>query len=102
MRWLERLREKTLDPSPQAVTKVTEGAFGAFVTASPGGHQFFARPVTPPPADEVADKYPPDEVGGAPCPVCGAGEWWLWLDGRRLCRPCLIAARTPKTVSEEG
>jgi hypothetical protein len=34
-------------------------------------------------------KYPPDELG-EPCPACGSKEKWIWLDGRQLCRPCLI------------
>jgi hypothetical protein len=34
-------------------------------------------------------QYPADELG-EPCVVCGSKEKWVWLDGRRLCRPCLI------------
>jgi hypothetical protein len=34
-------------------------------------------------------QYPADELG-EPCTVCGSPEKWVWLDGRRLCRPCLI------------
>lgn len=30
-----------------------------------------------------------------PCPRCGAHEQWRWLDGRPLCRPCLIQGGTP-------
>jgi hypothetical protein len=37
----------------------------------------------------IADRYPPDEFGER-CSVCGSPEKWIWLDGRRLCRPCLI------------
>jgi hypothetical protein len=33
---------------------------------------------------------PPDQAGGSPCSTCGMAEWWRWLDGRLLCRPCLI------------
>jgi Zinc-binding domain of primase-helicase len=33
---------------------------------------------------------PPDELG-EPCPECGAKEKWRWLDGRSLCRACLIS-----------
>jgi hypothetical protein len=62
-------------------SSVPEGAFDAFGTALPGGNQSFSRPVTPP---------APDEVGGDPCPDCGAAEWWIWLDGSRLCRGGLI------------
>jgi hypothetical protein len=41
------------------------------------------------PEKSVADRYPPEELGD-PCPDCGAKEKWIWLDGRRLCRPCVI------------
>jgi hypothetical protein len=53
------------------------------------------------PQVDRADKYPPDEVGGDPCPNCGAAERWIWLDGRRRCRPGLITGRAPATASKE-
>jgi hypothetical protein len=102
MKWLDRLREKTPTLPPRGVTKVTKGAFGAFVTGSGGGHQFFARAMTSPPPSEIADTYPPDELG-EPCPDCGSTEKWVWLDERRLCRPCVIQGgprfRTSGSVS---
>jgi hypothetical protein len=39
-------------------------------------------------------KYPPDELS-EPCPDCGSKEKWIWLDGRRLCRPCVIQGGSP-------
>jgi hypothetical protein len=37
---------------------------------------------------------PPDELGD-PCPDCGSKEKWVWLDGRQLCRSCLIWDESP-------
>jgi hypothetical protein len=41
---------------------------------------------------------PPDATGGTPCPACGAAEWWQWLAGRRVCRPCLIREAPERAV----
>jgi hypothetical protein len=40
---------------------------------------------------------PPDELG-EPCADCGTKEKWRWLDGRLLCRACLLR-ETPAMVS---
>jgi hypothetical protein len=110
MKWLDRLREKTPAPNALAVTTVPKAPSVTVVTASPGGDQRFKRTVTPP---------PPDEVGGDPCPDCGAAEWWRWVDGSRVCRRGLIRgdhlgrlsdraletaedASTPESITEHG
>jgi hypothetical protein len=37
---------------------------------------------------------PPDALG-EPCPACGTKEKWRWLDGRLLCRTCLVQSDSP-------
>jgi len=44
---------------------------------------------------------PPDEIGD-PCADCGALEKWRWIDGRSLCRPCLIREARPLEVTAEA
>jgi hypothetical protein len=41
---------------------------------------------------------PPDETGGTPCSTCGAAGWWRWLDGRRICRPCVMREAPERAV----
>jgi hypothetical protein len=41
---------------------------------------------------------PPDELG-KPCPACGTKEKWRWLDGRLVCRTCLIQRNPPPTTA---
>ena len=45
--------------------------------------------LTAPPADVLDDE---------PCDVCGSRERWLWLDGRELCRVCLILDLRPMSL----
>jgi hypothetical protein len=45
--------------------------------------------LTAPPADVMSDQ---------PCSTCGSRERWEWLDGRLLCRICLIFDLTPLTL----
>jgi hypothetical protein len=33
---------------------------------------------------------PPLDELGEPCAACGSKDMWRWLDGRLLCRPCLL------------
>jgi hypothetical protein len=49
----------------------------------------------PPPAAFPREPPPADVVGGIPCADCGGTEWWRWLDGRLLCRPCLVRREHP-------
>jgi hypothetical protein len=37
---------------------------------------------------------PPPDATGDPCPVCGSTEKWIWIDGRLLCRFCLVVGDT--------
>jgi hypothetical protein len=46
--------------------------------------------LTAPPADTLNDE---------PCPICGSRERWQWLDGREVCRPCLIMELAPMTLA---
>jgi hypothetical protein len=41
---------------------------------------------------------PADVIANAPCEVCGGRERWLWLDGRELCRVCLILDLVPMSL----
>ncbi len=41
---------------------------------------------------------PADFLSDAPCPLCGSPERWQWLDGRGLCRVCLILDLAPLTL----
>jgi hypothetical protein len=42
---------------------------------------------------------PADVTGNEPCEVCGGRERWLWLDGRELCRICLVLGLMPMTLA---
>ena len=41
---------------------------------------------------------PADVLGVEPCDVCGRRERWYWLDGRLLCRTCLVLDLVPMTL----
>jgi hypothetical protein len=47
------------------------------------------RLLTAPRADFLIDEL---------CPVCGSQERWQWLDGRLLCRVCLVLDLVPLTL----
>jgi len=49
--------------------------------------------LTAPPADVVSED---------PCPVCGSRERWQWIDGRSLCRVCLVLDLAPLTLLRQG
>jgi hypothetical protein len=38
---------------------------------------------------------PPTRTDAVPCEACGSPERWTWIDGREICRECLIHDRTP-------
>jgi hypothetical protein len=42
---------------------------------------------------------PADVTSNEPCEVCGGRERWLWLDGRELCRICLVLGMMPMTLA---
>jgi hypothetical protein len=42
---------------------------------------------------------PPDVIASEPCDVCGSRERWQWLDGRELCRPCVVLDVVPMTLA---
>ncbi len=113
-KWLAQVRQKNLYPPPSEVPKVPKVPFGTFGTDYHEGSQLFAplahdpfgtfgtEPVggaevfSPAPDATIAARYPPDELG-EPCPDCGSQEKWVWLDERRLCRPCLIRGEPPSS-----
>jgi hypothetical protein len=43
-----------------------------------------------------------DVISAEPCQVCGSRERWHWLDGRLLCRVCLILDLAPLTLVRSG
>lgn len=51
------------------------------------------RLLSAPPADVLSDES---------CDVCGRRERWLWLDGRLLCRICLVLDLAPMTLVSLG
>jgi hypothetical protein len=69
MKWLERLREKTLQPSAPALTKLTKGAsvrttetFVSFVRASPEGAEVFQGQQVASQKREIDRPTPPMEI----------------------------------------
>jgi hypothetical protein len=40
-----------------------------------------------------------DVLSEEPCHVCGSHERWQWVDGRALCRVCLILDLAPLTLT---
>jgi hypothetical protein len=46
---------------------------------------------------------PPAEVmAHEPCDVCGSRERWRWLDGREVCRVCLVLDLRPMSLTSPG
>jgi hypothetical protein len=43
-----------------------------------------------------------DVLSEAPCPICSSHECWHWLDGRLLCRVCVMLDLAPLTLVPEG
>jgi hypothetical protein len=77
---------------------LTLGAHGALRVSPPGvlpsqikedlkAHKaHILKLLSAPPADALSDD---------PCGTCGSHERWQWLDGRLLCRPCLVLDLRP-------
>jgi hypothetical protein len=87
----ERGAELTAD-GDQLRYRATKTAIGPELRQAIASHkaELLSRLTTAP----AKEPPPPDQIG-EPCPDCGAAEWWIWLDGRRLCRPCLIRGGPP-------
>jgi hypothetical protein len=45
---------------------------------------------------------PADELSDVRCEVCRSRERWRWIDGRLLCRVCLILDLAPLTLVRQG
>jgi hypothetical protein len=43
-----------------------------------------------------------DVLAELPCQVCGSRERWWWIDGRHICRPCLVLDLAPLTLIRQG
>jgi hypothetical protein len=39
-----------------------------------------------------------DAMSDDPCPTCGSHERWQWLDGRLLCRVCVVLDLMPMSL----
>jgi TubC N-terminal docking domain/Zinc-binding domain of primase-helicase len=50
--------------------------------------QLLSTPLAPAPFQR--DVPPADCLSDSPCAVCGSYDRWRWLDGRLICRACLI------------
>ena len=44
---------------------------------------------------------PADMLSAERCPMCASRERWQWLDGRLLCRACLVLDLQPLTLIRE-
>jgi hypothetical protein len=111
-KWLERLK-KNSKPSPTGVPKVSEvgeelpkESFGTFDTPSEEGteivHQrsiLWETLLSDPAARaQLRAAVPADFLSEELCQTCGSRERWEWLDGRALCRVCLILDLAPLTL----
>jgi hypothetical protein len=45
---------------------------------------------------------PADCLSEEPCTICSSHERWIWLDGRLLCRVCVILDQAPLTLARQG
>jgi len=43
-----------------------------------------------------------DHLSETPCSLCGSRERWRWIDGRPLCRVCLVLDLAPLTLVRQG
>jgi TubC N-terminal docking domain len=50
--------------------------------------QLLSTPLAPTPCQR--DAPPADCLSDTPCAVCRSHDRWRWLDGRLICRACLI------------
>ena len=44
----------------------------------------------------------PDFLAETPCDICASRQRWVWLDGRHICRVCLILDLAPLTLMRQG
>jgi hypothetical protein len=98
------------------VTAIIDQCRDLGVTLAPG--EYDALRVSPPgvlpsilKADLKAHKVdilkllsapPADIMSHEPCPICRSHERWQWLDGRLLCRVCLVLDLAPLTLLRGG
>jgi hypothetical protein len=94
------------------VTEILEQCHGLGVTLVPGEHG--ALRVSPPgvlpgqikedlkalKADilKLLAAPPADAMSDDPCATCGSRERWRWLDGRLLCRVCVVLDLMPMSL----
>jgi hypothetical protein len=65
---------------------------GRLVIRGPQSMEVLARQILAHQGDRVRllPAPPADVIGGESCGMCGSRERWQWLDGRLICRPCLL------------
>ena len=62
------------------------------------------EPMTGCPALQAPDRVrlssapPADLMSHDPCAICGSHERWIWLDGRLLCRVCVVLDLMPMSL----
>jgi hypothetical protein len=115
-KWLERLKKNSM-PSSRGVSKVPDvgedvpkESFGTFDTPSGESmefsHEHSMRRETlssdPAARAQLGAALPADFMSEEPCHTCGAHERWEWLDGRALCRVCLVLDLMPMTLVLKG
>ena len=93
---LEQGDALAIDSSAESLSSVDNPEMTRVVgTSTSNEAATIAPPSTPNPP-------PPPDLLGDPCPDCGSKEKWVWLDQRRLCRPCLIRGSSPLAEEMTG
>jgi hypothetical protein len=114
-KWLERLKKDSKPSStevpkvPEVVEKVPKESFGTFDTPPGEGMEIFHQRSTrwetllsdPAARAQLRAASPADFMSEEPCQTCGSRERWVWLDGRALCRVCLILDLMPLILRRE-
>jgi hypothetical protein len=90
--------EPSSDEHPFSDQKPASGACGTSAAAV-GPEPIKGRPAFQP-SDRVrlASAPPADLMSHDPCPICGSHERWIWLDGRHICRVCVVLDLRPMSL----
>jgi hypothetical protein len=89
--------EKT-DISLSLVLK-KRGSPDAFKSVPEPSGELSRPPLTEAQTRQLSAAPAADVMSEEACPICGSRERWCWLDGRELCRPCLVLDRKPMTLT---
>jgi hypothetical protein len=81
----------TLTPGDEGTLRVSPpGILSTELRGQLKAHKAALLPLlTAPPADLLSDD---------PCVTCGSRERWQWLDGRLLCRVCVVLDLMPMSL----